>query len=74
MFTLPRSLAHTCECRFDGYNRRHHTLANSTQVSRVSIDFRVVPETGLEGAELMGKRKGRRRMRIGDYPAMVVDR
>jgi len=48
--------------RFDGENCEHHTVANSTGVTRVSLDFRVIP------AKLYRNEFGDR---IGSYPCEV---
>lgn len=47
--------------RFNGYNCRHFTKPNSTDFTRVSFDFRVIPgNLAVRPKEFMGK--------IGDYP------
>lgn len=48
--------------RFDGENCRHHTVANTTDTTRVSLDFRCIP------LSLYEDRFGGR---IGAYPAGI---
>jgi len=60
--------------RFHGYSCRHHTVTNDTGATRVSFDFRVVPATCCPPTALCGARCGRRGLRIGDYPAVLVSR
>ena len=50
--------------RFDGNGCRHYTMANRTDVTRVSIDFRVIPrEVAVRPDSFKGK--------IGDYDTEV---
>lgn len=39
----PVALEYGQALRFDGYECRHYTVANATEICRVSFDFRVVP-------------------------------
>ena len=48
--------------RFNGSTCRHYTIANATQATRVSLDFRAIPQS------LYGGKGGL----IGDYPSRVV--
>jgi len=58
--------------RFHGYSCRHHTAGNDTGVTRVSFDLRAVPASCCPAEVLRGPRRGTRGLRIGDYPARLV--
>jgi hypothetical protein len=57
---------------FGGVSRRHHNKRNNTGVSRVSLDFRVIPMT-LYDASLDHERKTTRahRFTLGEYFELV---
>lgn len=52
--------------RFDGYSCAHHTVPNDTGYTRISFDFRVVPQSLYVESQSVNKKN---RGKIGDYRA-----
>jgi hypothetical protein len=52
--------------RFDGYSCAHHTVPNDTGYTRISFDFRVVPQSLYVESHSVNKKN---RGKIGDYRA-----
>jgi len=52
--------------RCNGYECRHYTMPNATEHSRVSFDFRAVPE------ELAAGEGGQPSMRCGEFPVELI--
>eukprot|EP00929_Paragymnodinium_shiwhaense_P111923 TRINITY_DN80198_c0_g1_i1.p1 TRINITY_DN80198_c0_g1~~TRINITY_DN80198_c0_g1_i1.p1 ORF type:complete len:378 (-),score=27.28 TRINITY_DN80198_c0_g1_i1:57-1190(-) len=69
---IPLDMTYGEVYRFHGYSCRHHTAANDSGVTRVSLDLRAVPVSCCSPAALMGGRRGARGMRIGDYGVVVA--
>jgi len=57
--------------RFYGYGCQHHTVTNESNESRVSFDLRAIPSSVCEDQALRGWR--RTGLRIGDYPALLIE-